>query len=127
MLAVAAAACAAAAAIVAVAVGMTVIVEMVMGMGMVMDVVVAVGMLMGVRHTIVGVLVRMFVGVLVGVITAANMIVMDMHNSHSFSFFLIITKPGGSVNEKGGAMPLPNVLIAPARYHKIAPFRSCFL
>ena len=92
-----------------------------------MGMVVAMRMFMGMGNTIMGVLVGMFVGMAVAMIAAANMIVVDMHSSHSFSFFLIIPKPGGSVNEKGGAMPLPKVFIAPARYHKIAPFRSCFL
>ena len=106
---------------------MAVFVKMIVGVGMVMGMVVAVRMFVGVGNTVVGVLMGMFVGMAVAMIAAANMIVMDMHSSHSFSFFLIIPKPGGSVNEKGGAMPLPKRFIVPARYHKIAHFRSCFL
>ena len=106
---------------------MAVFVKMIVGVGMVMGMVMFVTVAVGVGNTVVGVLMGMFVGMAVAMIAAANMIVMDMHSSHSFSFFLIIPKPDGSVNEKGEAKPLPKMLIAPARYHKIAHFRSCFL
>jgi hypothetical protein len=127
VLALTCAACTAAGAAVIVVVLMAVFVKMVVRMGMIVGMVVFVTMGMGVGNAIVGMLVGVFMGMAVAMIAAANMIVMDMHSSHSFSFFLIIPKPDGSVNEKGGAKPLPKMLIAPARYHKIAPFRSCFL
>ena len=57
-------------------------------MGMLMIVGMGVGMLMGVGHTVVGVLVGMGMGVLMVVGAAGNMIGMDMHGNFSFAFFL---------------------------------------
>ena len=76
--------------VVIVGVGMTVLVEMVVGMGMLVGVVMAVRMRMGVGNTVVGVLVRMFVGMLVGVIAAANMIVVDMHSRSLLLLFFLL-------------------------------------
>jgi hypothetical protein len=61
--------------------------QMIVVMGMRMTVGVGVVMGMGMGNTVMGMLVGVGMGVLVVVVTAGNMIVMDMHGKSSLSFF----------------------------------------
>lgn len=74
--------------------------KLVMFMGMV--VAMLVGVLMGVgMDGAVGVGMGMLMGV--GMLAAGNMIVMQMHENHSFGFFLIISEAAEKVNYSLGA------------------------
>ena len=79
----------AAATVMAVVMVMTLAVEMVMLMGVGMVVAVGMTMLVGMSLPIVGMLVRMGMAVLM-VVSAAKLIVMNMHLHRSFAFFYII-------------------------------------
>ena len=89
------AALAAARAVVAVGVGIAVVMQMLVAVGMLVRMFVSVDVLVGVGHTVVGVLMGMRMLVLVNMVTAGNMIVMKMHSEFSFRHFsLIITGYG---------------------------------
>lgn len=78
--------------------------EMVVIMGMVVTVVVGMLVHMGMDGAVgVGMGMLMGVGMLVGVLAAGNMIVMQMHENHSFGFFLIISEAAEKVNYSLGA------------------------
>ena len=73
---------------------------MVMGVAMVVAMLMGVGM--GVGHTVVGVLMGMGMAMAVVMMTAGNMIVIQMHKKFSFAFFFIITDTPLTVKQKGG-------------------------
>lgn len=70
-------------------VGLGIVMQMVVGMGMGMLVAVFVGMLVGVRNTIVGVLMGMGMTMAVVVVAAGNMIVIQMHKFAPLFFSLL--------------------------------------
>jgi hypothetical protein len=80
------AAVAGAAAAMGMVMGVTLAVEVVMGVGVLMVVGMGMGMLVGMDHTVVGVLVGM--GMLVVMGMTADMIMMNVHMKHSFSGLL---------------------------------------
>jgi hypothetical protein len=85
-----AAAVAIVAAFVRMVMGMVVTVEVIVLMGMHMVMAVGVGMLVGVGNTVMGVLMRMGMAVVVVVMTAGNMIMIQMHmDKLLYCFFLL--------------------------------------
>ena len=107
--------------------GITVIVQMLVSVGMLVRMFVRVGMLMGVGNTVVGVRMGMGMFVMVAVITAGNMIMMNVHSIFSFSLFFhyngrcrhcqIPIYHAVHKHRRGGSRPSPTV-----RYHLIDKF-----
>ena len=81
--------CAGTCTFVAMVVGLSIVMQMVVGMGMGMLMAVFMGMLVGVRNTVVGMLVGMGMTMTVVVVTAGNMIVMNMHKLTPLLFSLL--------------------------------------
>ena len=73
-------------------VGMTLLMQMLMVMGMLMRMGMFMGMLVRMGNTVVGVLMGMLVGVRMGVLAAANVVMMDMHSNPPFFVFSYYTE-----------------------------------